>query len=133
MAGSNLSAESMIRPVLPGLQGSGRLRRSLPAGFEVAKTGWRMGGGHGRIVFSDPRRSAARRNIDLDRHSVATRSAQHVYAGRLADPRRDTADGRPRVYDALYSGARGQDRAGTRAGPATGDGGRAPGPRARRP
>src|SRR6516225_5985365 len=45
MTGSNLSAESMIRPVLPAFTGVGEIaRRFLLAGFEVAKTagGWEV-------------------------------------------------------------------------------------------
>ena len=140
MTGPNLGAESMIRPVLPGFTGVAGDRRprrlaprSLLVALEVAKTdGRRMRGAHGGIVFSDPRRVAARRNIDLDRHSVATRSAQHVSAGRLADSAGCAADGRPGVHDALHSGARRQDRDRTRSGTAAGDGGVPAGSRARR-
>ena len=117
--GANLSAKSMIRPVCPLLQGSGRLRAaSCSSARGRLRRCRRTGGAHDGIVLGDPRRVAAGRNIDLDRHFVAARSAQHVSVGRLADPSGYAADGRPGVHDALYPGARGQDRDRTRPGAA---------------
>src|SRR5271166_5865445 len=133
MAGGKSQRRNDDSPCLPAFTGVGEIaRRLLLAGLEVAKTGWRAGGAHGGVVFSDPRGFAARRNIDLNRDSVAAWPAQYVSAGRLANPAVYAANGRPGVHDALHSGARRQDHDEPRAGSAAGDGGVPAWPRARR-